>query len=308
MARGRRPARRRPRGAAFDPGRQPPDVSDPVPRASARASGRPRPAPEGRYAAPDADRSGRHREDALAIQAAFRLAYAYLGGVWFVGLAGLTDPALVLSQIARDVGVSERPDRTLLEAIAERFQRDRALLVIDNVEQLLPDAAEPIADLCNAAPSLDVVVSSREPLRVSASMSSRRPAGGGGGHRPFRGSCPRLPTRLRDRQPGRAPKYRGDLHSTGSPAACHRARRGENESALHRSDQGPPGTAPAPPHRWGPRCPCPSANAPSHDRLELRHAERRGEGPVPEPRRVRRRVRRGGAEAVCDAALNTISC
>ena len=104
----------------------------------------------------------------LAIQAAFRLAYAYLGGVWFVGLAGLTDPALVLSQIARDVGVSERPDRTLLEAIAERFQRDRALLVIDNVEQLLPDAAEPIADLCNAAPSLDVVVSSREPLRVSA--------------------------------------------------------------------------------------------------------------------------------------------
>jgi predicted ATPase len=104
----------------------------------------------------------------LAVQAAFKLAYTYLGGAWFVGLAGLADPAFILPEIAHALGVRDGGERSLLHSIAERFSRDRTLLVVDNLEQLLPDAASPIVELSTAVPSLDLVVSSREPLHVTA--------------------------------------------------------------------------------------------------------------------------------------------
>jgi predicted ATPase len=104
----------------------------------------------------------------LAIQAAIKLAHTYPGGAWFVGLAPLTEPDLVLSEIARVLEVREAPEDQFASAIADRVARARTLIVLDNMEQLLPDAAAPIAQLSAAAPSLELVVSSREPLLISA--------------------------------------------------------------------------------------------------------------------------------------------
>jgi predicted ATPase len=104
----------------------------------------------------------------LAVQAATKVAQSYPGGAWFVGLAALADPALVLGEIARELDVPERGEDSLAGVLATRLSRARTLMVLDNLEQLLPDAAAPIAELSAAAPSLDLIVSSREPLHVAA--------------------------------------------------------------------------------------------------------------------------------------------
>jgi predicted ATPase len=104
----------------------------------------------------------------LAIQAATELAHTYPGGAWFVGLAALTDPELVLAELAAVLDVKEGGEGTLVDALAARLSRTRTLIVLDNLEQLLPEAAAPIGELSGAAPSLDLIVSSREPLHLAA--------------------------------------------------------------------------------------------------------------------------------------------
>jgi predicted ATPase/class 3 adenylate cyclase len=69
----------------------------------------------------------------LALQAAAESVDQYGDGVWFVSLAAVRDPELIEPTIARVVG---GPD-DLHEFLAGK----RTLLVLDNLEQLLPDAA-----------------------------------------------------------------------------------------------------------------------------------------------------------------------
>jgi predicted ATPase len=75
----------------------------------------------------------------LALQAAAAGVEQYGDGVWFVSLASVREPELIESTIARVVG---GPD-DLHEFLAGK----RTLLVLDNLEQLLPDAARIVARL-----------------------------------------------------------------------------------------------------------------------------------------------------------------
>jgi predicted ATPase len=103
----------------------------------------------------------------LGLQAAAELVEEYPDGVWFVGLAALTDPALVLPTIAQTLGIREGGSASYAEALAEHLRTKRALLVLDNLEQLLPDAASPLGELSAAAPKVDLITSSRERLHLS---------------------------------------------------------------------------------------------------------------------------------------------
>jgi predicted ATPase len=104
----------------------------------------------------------------LSIEVASALRDRFPEGVWFVGLAALRDPELVLPTIATTLGLHEGFGSDLAETLG-RFLRDRRiLLVIDNVEQLLPEAASEIGDLLAAAPELRLLVSGREPLGIRA--------------------------------------------------------------------------------------------------------------------------------------------
>ncbi len=101
----------------------------------------------------------------FAIELARFLAEEATGTV-FVPLAPMRDPELVIPAIAGALGASGENTT----AIATRIADKRTHLVIDNLEQLLPDAARPIADLLAAAPSLRLIVTSREPLRISGEI------------------------------------------------------------------------------------------------------------------------------------------
>jgi predicted ATPase/DNA-binding SARP family transcriptional activator len=94
----------------------------------------------------------------LAVALAERLAPGFDGGVWFVGLAALRDPGLVRAEIEATLGVED--------GLEQFLQPRRALLVLDNFEQLV-EAAGAVAALLTAAPELTVIVTSRTPLHVS---------------------------------------------------------------------------------------------------------------------------------------------
>ena len=84
------------------------------------------------------------------------------GGTVFVPLAPLRDPSLVLATIGDRLGTGAGDSA----AIAARVGDRRTHLLIDNLEHLLPDAAGVLAELAATTPSLRLLVTSREPLRI----------------------------------------------------------------------------------------------------------------------------------------------
>jgi predicted ATPase/DNA-binding XRE family transcriptional regulator len=86
-------------------------------------------------------------------------------GVALVELAPIIDPALVPGAIARVLGVQSPDGRPPLEGVQAHLRDRHVLLVLDNVEQVLP-AASTIAALLAASPGLTVLATSREPLRI----------------------------------------------------------------------------------------------------------------------------------------------
>jgi len=86
--------------------------------------------------------------------------------VHLVGLAPVADPELVPAAIARALGVREAADRPLTETIADALAGTGALLFLDNFEHLTA-AAPYVVALLDRASDLDVLTTSRAPLRLS---------------------------------------------------------------------------------------------------------------------------------------------
>ncbi len=102
----------------------------------------------------------------LAGAVAHELLDEFPGGVWFVPLASVHDPALVAPTIGRTLGVGEGGYESLHEALQAELQERITLLVLDNFEHVLP-ASHLVAELLAAAPGLKVLVTSRSILRLS---------------------------------------------------------------------------------------------------------------------------------------------
>jgi len=100
----------------------------------------------------------------LGLAVANELLREYDDGVWWISLAPIVDPRLVLSEIAAAFDVAEG-GASLPDAIRS-VARDRTmLLVLDNFEQVL-EAARAIAQILAAAPHVKVLVTSRSPLHI----------------------------------------------------------------------------------------------------------------------------------------------
>jgi predicted ATPase/DNA-binding SARP family transcriptional activator len=102
----------------------------------------------------------------LALQAAAELAGAFPDGAWFVALAPVADPQLVLPTLAQTLGVKEAGGQPLDERLREDLHARRLLVVLDNFEHLLA-AAPAVTGLLAACPNLSVLATSRAALRVS---------------------------------------------------------------------------------------------------------------------------------------------
>ena len=83
----------------------------------------------------------------------------------FVDLAPVTDPTLVPTAIAAALGVRDRQDSSVLDAVAAAIGTRRMLLLLDNMEQVVGAAAD-VARLLASSPKLTVLATSRMRLRV----------------------------------------------------------------------------------------------------------------------------------------------
>lgn len=104
----------------------------------------------------------------LALYTARQAQSRFLHGSYFVPLVTLTDAEEVIGAIARALHhtfYGRQPQRAqLLDLLRDR----ELLLVLDNIEHLLPTAADVVNDLLQAAPDLKLLVTSRERLNLRA--------------------------------------------------------------------------------------------------------------------------------------------
>jgi predicted ATPase/class 3 adenylate cyclase len=103
----------------------------------------------------------------LAVDIAAEALEQYPEGAFFVDLAPIRDPALVVPTIAAVLGVRETAGESLPESLARYLADRRMLLVLDNCEQVL-EAAGDVAALLTRCPHLAILTTSREPLRLRA--------------------------------------------------------------------------------------------------------------------------------------------
>ncbi|HYL27662.1 MAG TPA: helix-turn-helix domain-containing protein, partial [Candidatus Nitrosotalea sp.] len=110
---------------------------------------------------------------------ALRLGEAALGdspdGVWLVELAGFGEPISPVESIASTFGLGDAEKRPLLEVVLQHLQSRRLLLILDNCEHVIEEAARTVEALARDAPNLRILATSREPLRVAAEHVYRVP-------------------------------------------------------------------------------------------------------------------------------------
>ena len=102
----------------------------------------------------------------LGIQVATNLLADFADGIYFINLAPISDPGLVVPAIAQILGVRQAGDQPLLYGLKRFLFGRQILLLLDNFEQVVP-AGPSAAELLLAAPGLRMLVTSREVLHLS---------------------------------------------------------------------------------------------------------------------------------------------
>ena len=108
----------------------------------------------------------------LAIEAAARLREQHPGGSWLIELAGVTDPEGVAPAAASTLGAFQpvlgdaQPSGSMAELIARHLVGRSLVIVLDNCEHVIDEAASLAHTLVAGVPGLRLVATSREPLGV----------------------------------------------------------------------------------------------------------------------------------------------
>jgi predicted ATPase len=107
----------------------------------------------------------------LAIAVAEGLHAAFDGGVVWLPLAGVVDPAQVMPKILQALGVRET-DASPVKLLKQALGTANVLLVLDNFEQVL-EAASELHEVLENTERLKMLVTSRAPLRVRGECEFR---------------------------------------------------------------------------------------------------------------------------------------
>jgi predicted ATPase/DNA-binding CsgD family transcriptional regulator len=99
----------------------------------------------------------------LALQAAADAVARFPGGVWWVDLAPIDDPARVGEALAEAVGAREPPGGSALATVVAHLRPRRALVLLDNCEHVLDGAAGAAQALFGGCPEVTVLATSRAP-------------------------------------------------------------------------------------------------------------------------------------------------
>lgn len=94
-------------------------------------------------------------------------------GVYVVALGGLVDPQAVPDRVAATLGLRERPAESTLLTIVEYLRPRSVLLVLDNCEHVVEQAAVLAESLLRTCSGVHILATSREPLRIDGEVEHR---------------------------------------------------------------------------------------------------------------------------------------
>jgi predicted ATPase/class 3 adenylate cyclase len=100
----------------------------------------------------------------------------YPDGVWFVELASISDPGLIVNAVAAVLDVRESAEQSLMETLTRYLTDQDALLILDNCEHLIEGAARFAQEFLTACPGPTVLATSREILGVNGEATWRVPS------------------------------------------------------------------------------------------------------------------------------------
>ncbi|MGH2670226.1 MAG: ATP-binding protein, partial [bacterium] len=103
----------------------------------------------------------------LALELAARSMDSFPDGAWVVPLATLGDGSLVAETVAATLRVKEQPGIPIMTTLGHQLEARRLLLVFDDCEHVLDDAARVIDHLLRRCPELRIMATSREALGIT---------------------------------------------------------------------------------------------------------------------------------------------
>lgn len=109
----------------------------------------------------------------LALATARTLSAEFRDGIWLVELAAITDEALLEAFVVAELGILSAGDATAFETLAAFLRPRSALLVLDNCEHLIDACARLSDQLLASCPTLRIMATSREPLRIAGERQVR---------------------------------------------------------------------------------------------------------------------------------------
>ena len=102
----------------------------------------------------------------LSIEAARAVLADFPDGVFFVALAPLDDPSLLVPSVIQVIGYVETRNTSANQQLVNGIADKQMLIVLDNCEHLIENIAALVPDLLLACPHLKILATSRESLRV----------------------------------------------------------------------------------------------------------------------------------------------
>jgi predicted ATPase/DNA-binding winged helix-turn-helix (wHTH) protein len=108
----------------------------------------------------------------VAVAVAESVSASYEDGVWFVGLAPLTDPDLVASALGTVLGIS-LPGVDPISGLTGRLRDKHALILLDSCEHVIGAVAAIAEAILKAAARVSILATSREPLRAEGEWLHR---------------------------------------------------------------------------------------------------------------------------------------
>jgi predicted ATPase/class 3 adenylate cyclase len=112
----------------------------------------------------------------LSLQLAEEVLPDFADGVWFVELAPLVDPELILQTIASVLNVRAQIGMPLKDIVSDYLRAKNMLIILDNCEHLIEACAQLVDQCLHNAPKTKIIVSSREALGIGGETVFRVPS------------------------------------------------------------------------------------------------------------------------------------
>jgi len=120
--------------------------------------------------------SGGSGKTRLALQTAVELLDSALDGVWFAELASLTDGDQVAGAVAAALQLPDHSGPAVLASVLEVLSDQDVVIVLDNCEQVIDDAAKFCERVIRYCPHVRFLATSREPLGIEGERVYRVPS------------------------------------------------------------------------------------------------------------------------------------